>query len=140
MCRQLPEHDVIGDARLLEATNLGGDPAQRSYACRNTPARSAADLSEIAAIYAPTRLTYQCTTVETTRIDLHANECQALEAALRVARRSSVLMGSDVTKIHRNFKWLPLYPGDVSMTSLPADVLTGPMSGCVLKRFMHNGG
>jgi hypothetical protein len=35
-------------------------------------------------------------------------------------------------KIHRNFKWLPWYQGDISETDLNCDVLTGPMSGCIL--------
>ena len=47
-------------------------------------------------------------------------------------RQSAVVAGANPNKVHRNFKWLPWYEGDISETLLDYDVLTGPMSGCVL--------
>jgi hypothetical protein len=41
--------------------------------------------------------------------------------------------------MHRNFKWLPYFEGDISATIQDMDVLTGPMSGCPLVRFLHGG-
>jgi hypothetical protein len=47
-------------------------------------------------------------------------------------RQSTIKPGTNATKEHRNFKWLPWYAGDIAETTLDCDVLTGPMSGCVL--------
>jgi hypothetical protein len=49
-------------------------------------------------------------------------------------RQSAVNAGANTqaNKVHRNFKFLPWYEGDISETALDHDVLTGPMSGCVL--------
>ncbi len=47
-------------------------------------------------------------------------------------RQSAVAAGTNANKVHRNFKWLPWYQGDISETVLDKDVLTGPMSGCIL--------
>ena len=49
-------------------------------------------------------------------------------------RESNVVVGTNVNanKVHRNFKWLPWYEGDISTTDFTCDVLTGPMSGCIL--------
>jgi hypothetical protein len=56
-------------------------------------------------------------------------------------RASQVVAGANANpaKIHRNFKWLPYYEGDISTTPQDMDVLTGPMSGCPLVRFMQGG-
>jgi hypothetical protein len=47
-------------------------------------------------------------------------------------RESTVLPGANANKVHRNFKWLLWYQGDIAKTDLTCDVLTGPMSGCIL--------
>lgn len=54
-------------------------------------------------------------------------------------RVSSVIAGTNLGKVHRNFKWLPWYGGDISETVLNCDVLTGPMSGCILVSYRRNG-
>lgn len=54
-------------------------------------------------------------------------------------RESNVMPGTNPTKFHRNFKWLPWYKGDISETDLNMDVLTGPMSGCILVSYMSGG-
>lgn len=56
-------------------------------------------------------------------------------------RISDVAAGSNTAanKLHRNFKFLPWYQGDISETVLDRDVLTGPMSGCVLVHYLRNG-
>ncbi len=46
---------------------------------------------------------------------------------------------TNANKTHRNFKWLPWYAGDISETTLDRDVLTGPMSGCILTSYQRNG-
>lgn len=51
-------------------------------------------------------------------------------------RESNVLPGANPGKLHRNFKWLPWYKGDISETDLTVDVLTGPMSGCILVTYL----
>lgn len=56
-------------------------------------------------------------------------------------RASAVVPGANASpaKIHRNFKWLPYYEGDISATTQTCDVLTGPMSGCPLVRYLNAG-
>lgn len=56
-------------------------------------------------------------------------------------RISSVVGGTKAAanKVHRNLKFLPWYQGDISETSLDRDVLTGPMSGCVLVSYRRAG-
>jgi len=56
-------------------------------------------------------------------------------------RTSTVAAGANpaANKVHRNFKWLPWYEGDISETDLDHDVLTGPMSGCILVSYMRAG-
>ena len=71
--------------------------------------------------------------------------CPALQIAeshMRglLKRESNVLAGTNPTKVHRNFKWLPYYLGDISNTDLTCDVLTGPMSGCILVSYRDLGG
>lgn len=53
-------------------------------------------------------------------------------------RESQVVGGTNTNpnKVHRNFKWLPWYEGDISTTSFTCDVLTGPMSGCILVSYI----
>ncbi len=55
-------------------------------------------------------------------------------------RQSAVAAGTNAAKVHRNFKWLPWYQGDISETVLDRDVLTGPMSGCILVSYRDLGG
>lgn len=43
------------------------------------------------------------------------------------------------TKNWRNFDFLDWLPGDISLTPLTTDVITGPMSGCQLGTIMYNG-
>ncbi len=50
-------------------------------------------------------------------------------------RISDVVPGTNTKKLWRNFKWLPWYEGDISETELDCDVLTGPMSGCILASY-----
>lgn len=56
-------------------------------------------------------------------------------------RTSDVAAGTNTApnKVHRNFKFLPWYQGDISETTLNSDVLTGPMSGCVLVSYLRGG-
>ncbi len=54
-------------------------------------------------------------------------------------RESAVVAGTNPNKVHRNFKWLPWYQGDISETVLDHDVLTGPMSGCILVSYRSGG-
>jgi hypothetical protein len=54
-------------------------------------------------------------------------------------RESVAIQGANTVKVHRNFKWLPWYAGDISETALDHDVLTGPMSGCTLLSYRRNG-
>jgi hypothetical protein len=55
-------------------------------------------------------------------------------------RQSAAVPGTHLTKTYRNFKWLPWYAGDISETPLTAhDILTGPMSGCMLVTYRRNG-
>jgi hypothetical protein len=56
-------------------------------------------------------------------------------------RASAVVPGRNPNpaKIHRNFKWLPYYEGDIATTVADLDILTGPMSGCPLVRFTQGG-
>jgi len=56
-------------------------------------------------------------------------------------KASAVVPGANPNpgKIHRNLKWLPYYEGDISATTQTCDVLTGPMSGCPLVRYLHAG-
>ena len=54
-------------------------------------------------------------------------------------RESAVVAGTNANKVHRNFKWLPWYVGDISETTLNCDVLTGPMSGCILVSYRRAG-
>lgn len=50
-------------------------------------------------------------------------------------RASNVVAGTNTKKIWRNFKFLPWYQGDIAETELDCDVITGPMSGCVLTSY-----
>jgi hypothetical protein len=54
-------------------------------------------------------------------------------------RASAVVPGANLNKMHRNFKWLPYYEGDISVTNQNMDILTGPMSGCPIVRFLQHG-
>ena len=56
-------------------------------------------------------------------------------------RSSGVVPGANAApnKVHRNFKFLPWYQGDIAETALNCDVLTGPMSGCALVSYRRNG-
>jgi len=56
-------------------------------------------------------------------------------------RTSNVVQGTNQApnKAHRNLKWLPWYKGDISETALDTDVLTGPMSGCILTSYTRAG-
>ena len=56
-------------------------------------------------------------------------------------RTSAVVAGTNTksSKAHRNFKWLPWYPGDISETVFDLDVITGPMTGCVLAQYVRDG-
>jgi hypothetical protein len=54
-------------------------------------------------------------------------------------RESAVVAGTNPNKTHRNFKWLPWYAGDIAETPLTCDVLTGPMSGCILVSYRRAG-
>jgi hypothetical protein len=54
-------------------------------------------------------------------------------------RESNVSAGPHV-KVHRNFKFLPYYHGDISNTDFTCDVLTGPMSGCILVSYKDSSG
>jgi hypothetical protein len=56
-------------------------------------------------------------------------------------RISSVATGqiTKAGKVHRNFKFLPWYQGDIAETALDYDVLTGPMSGCILTSYIRAG-
>ena len=56
-------------------------------------------------------------------------------------RASGVAAGTATAadKLHRNFKFLPWYQGDISETTLDRDVITGPMSGCVLVSYRQGG-
>jgi hypothetical protein len=56
-------------------------------------------------------------------------------------RTSDMVPGTNpkASKVHRNFKWLPWYKGDISETDLNTDVLTGPMSGCILASYTNGG-
>jgi hypothetical protein len=62
-------------------------------------------------------------------------------SAAAAQRVSSVAQGTNpaASKLHRNFKFLPWYQGDISETVLDQDVLTGPMSGCIIVRYRRNG-
>src|SRR5882762_4646648 len=42
--------------------------------------------------------------------------------------------------IPRRYKWLPWHPGMISATVLDDDVLTGPMSGCLIAGYFDTGG
>lgn len=55
-------------------------------------------------------------------------------------RESAVGAGTNANKAWRNFKWLPWYQGDISQTTLDHDVLTGPMSGCILTSYRDAAG
>jgi hypothetical protein len=55
-------------------------------------------------------------------------------------RESNVITGTNTKKIHRNFKWLPWYEGDISVTDFNCDVLTGPMTGCKLVSYRDTTG
>jgi hypothetical protein len=39
----------------------------------------------------------------------------------------------------QRFKWLPWHPGMISTTTLDFDLLTGPMSGCLIAVYTENG-
>jgi hypothetical protein len=67
---------------------------------------------------------------------------QIAESQMRgiLKREANVLPGVNANKIHRNFKWLPYYLGDISNTDLTCDVLTGPMSGCILVSYKDAAG
>jgi hypothetical protein len=57
-------------------------------------------------------------------------------------QRTSLVAGNPVAAPPpgpRSFKFLPWYEGDIAETTLDLDVLTGPMSGCVLVRYRSNG-
>jgi hypothetical protein len=58
-------------------------------------------------------------------------------SATGAQRVSNVAQGTNpaANKVHRNFKFLPWHQGDISETVLDRDVLTGPMSGCVIVRY-----
>jgi hypothetical protein len=54
-------------------------------------------------------------------------------------RTSQVVQTEHATKLNRNFRWLEWIGGMVSEVPLNGvDVLTGPMSGCWIMRYMRN--
>lgn len=56
------------------------------------------------------------------------------------AKSSSIGAGHHATKPHRNYQWLKWVPGFVSeVPQNGMDVLTGPMSGCWITRYMRGG-
>ena len=66
---------------------------------------------------------------------------ESTKRPLSGGRISTVATGqvTAAKKTHRNFKFLPWYEGDISETALDCEVLTGPMSGCILVSYIRAG-
>lgn len=54
-------------------------------------------------------------------------------------KKRIVSHNTNANKNWRNFDFLDWLPGDISLTPLTTDVVTGPMSGCQLGTIMYNG-
>jgi hypothetical protein len=68
---------------------------------------------------------------------LHINE--STRVSIFGAKTSTVSAGH-IEKLHRNYQWLEWLPGLVSEVSqFNVDVMTGPMSGCWITRYVRNG-
>lgn len=72
---------------------------------------------------------------------LRIEESRSMDGGRMLPRRrqSDIREGAHPTKEHRNFKWLPYSPGNITHTKLDQDVLTGPMSGCPLAIYTRSG-
>lgn len=69
---------------------------------------------------------------------LHINESKI--ASRIFGPRTSTVGGGHIAKAHRNYQWLEWRPGFVSeVVEAGIDVLTGPMSGCWITRYMRLG-
>lgn len=68
---------------------------------------------------------------------LHVNESTRVST---FGKKTSTVTAGHVAKVHRNYQWLEWLPGFVSEVSqFNVDVMTGPMTGCWITRYVRNG-